>query len=246
MTRVCRTAIAAIFAGLVLSGVDRAWAAPAPDADASAASSENQPILRDSSADSAAQPAKTGVTAAPAGGFDSVRVVLALGGVVGLILLLRVGLRQIFPGVIPQRSTRAMQLLCRFPIAPRQHLLLVQVGKRLIVVGDGGAQLNPLCEITAPEEVEAIVTQVREESASSLRRFELFFGKARKGYTEEPAGEETDKVADEPEPAPAAPASEAPFDASHELNEPALSQTRDELSGLAQKVRALANQLGRQ
>jgi flagellar biogenesis protein FliO len=179
------------------------------------------------------------------GGFDSVRVAIALVVVIGLIFVLRFGMRWFFPGALPQRSTRAMQVLSRFTISPRQHLLLVQVGKRLIVVGDGGAQLNPLCEITAADEVEAIVSQVREESASSLKRFELFFGKAKKNYVDEPAAEEIEQPSADPAPAPPSEPADARFDPSHELVDPSLAQTRDELSGLSQKVRDLAKQLGR-
>ena len=180
MIAVRRTMAAAIFAGFILGGMGRAFAAPPTDADTPEATLDNQSIHRDSAANPANSPAASAKTngAAPSGGFDSARVAIALTVVIGLIFVLRFGLRRVFPGAVPQRSTRAMQVLCRFTISPRQHLLLVQVGKRLIVVGDGGAQLNPLCEITSQDEVEAIVAQVREESATSLKRFEMFFGKA--------------------------------------------------------------------
>jgi flagellar biogenesis protein FliO len=242
-----RTVATAIFAGLLLGPIARAQTARLPDAPASDSTLDNQPIHRDSTPNSdysTAQNSKSS-QAAPSSGFDTLRVVIALGGVVGLIFLLRSGVRRIFPGAVPHRSSRAMQVLCRLAISPRQHLLLVQVGKRLIVVGDGGAQLNPLCEIASPEEVEAIVAQVREESASSLKRFDLFFGKARKPYTEEIATDEIEQTTS-PQSAPsqADQSPDARFDPSHELVDPALAQTRDELSGLTQKVRDLAKQLG--
>ncbi len=117
------------------------------------------------------------------------------------------------------------------------------------MVGDGGAQLNPLCEITSQDEVEAIVAQVREESATSLKRFEMFFGKARKPYAEEPAQEEIERTAEQTaDPAGRTESTEGadvPFDPTHEIVDPAIAQTRDELSGLSQKVRDLAKQLGR-
>jgi flagellar biogenesis protein FliO len=246
VTRALRIAAAAIFAGLMLLGSGRALAATPTDGNTPDVTLENQAIHRDPGTDSdnsTAGKSKTDVVAQP-GGFDSVRVAIALAVVIGLIFVLRFGMRWFFPGALPQRSTRAMQVLSRFTISPRQHLLLVQVGKRLIVVGDGGAQLNPLCEITAADEVEAIVSQVREESASSLKRFEQFFGKAKKNYADEPAGEEIEQPA-EPAPAPPSEPADARFDPSHELVDPSLSQTRDELSGLSQKVRDLAKQLGR-
>lgn len=244
MIRVRRSATAAIFAGFLLLGLARAFADAPPTSD----SVENQPIQRDPAALSPSQAAKTANPSSSPNGFDSVRVALALVAVVSLIFLLRGAMRRFYPGAIPHRPTQAMKVLCRFAISPRQYVFLLQVGKRLVVVGDGGTQLNPLCEITSPEEVEAIVAQVREESAASLRKFDLFFGKARKNYTDDAAVAvvESDKLPEDAAPAALAPAADATFDPSHEIIDPSISRTRDELSGLSQKVRDLARQLGRE
>jgi flagellar biogenesis protein FliO len=168
------------------------------------------------------------------GASDATRVLLALVGVLGLIAVLRMALRRVFPGAISHRATRAIKILSRCIVSPRQHLLLIQVGKRLLVVGEGGAQLNRLCEITDDDEVAQILAAVREEAAVAGRRFENLFGRARKSFEEDPA--------------PSAP-TEAPadgaFDATHEINDPALCETRNELAGLSDKVRELARQLRR-
>jgi flagellar biogenesis protein FliO len=207
----------------------RADSAPAAPSD----SFEHRPIVRDGAAANSPQAA---VPSNPTNnnGMDATRVLLALAGVVGLIAVLRVGLRRIFPGAISPRATRAIKILSRSIVSPKQHLLLIQVGKRLIVVGDSGAQLNPLCEITDGEEMAEILAAVREESATAARRFDLLFGRARKSFDEEPA----------PAPAAEAPAGAA-FDPTHEINDPALCETRNELSGLSDKVRELARQLQR-
>jgi len=193
----------------------------------------NQPIHRDPAIPAAGQRSASPVESRGSG-FDPVRVTLALAGVVGLILMLRLGMRRLFPGDIALRSTRAIQVLSRCTISPRQHLLLIRVGKRLIVVGDSGTQLNPLCEIADGNEIEALLAQVHEDSAAATHRFELFFGKARKGYEPELSEAEA-KV----------PPADAAFDPTHELIDPSLSQTRKELSGLSEKVRDLARQMGR-
>jgi flagellar biogenesis protein FliO len=200
-------------------------ASPSPPAD----SLEHRPIARDgavagsSRVPSPANPAKDG--------FDPARVVLALAGVLALILILRTGLRRIFPGAISHRATRAIKILSRSVVSPKQHLLLIQVGKRLVVVGDSGAQLNPLCEIADEEEVAAILSQVREESATAARRFDLLFGRARK------------EIEEDHTPAPAAAPCDAAFDPTHEINDPALIQTQNELTCLSEKARELARQL---
>jgi flagellar biogenesis protein FliO len=203
--------------------------------------------------------------------FDSTRVILALGGILILILLLKAGLRKVLPGAAAARSTRAMQIISRCTISSRQQLLLIQVGKRLVVAGDSGTQLNPLCEITDSAEVEGLVAQIREEAAAAAGRFETFFGKARKEFAadSELAGPTSETISENPaenssdttdgagasasEPAPAAvtlsgSAPQDSFDPSHELNDAeidsSIAKTSEELSGLRQKVRDLSRQIG--
>jgi flagellar biogenesis protein FliO len=191
--------------------------------DAPANAGENQPIQRDSVSPSSPV---TAPVALPTEGLEPARLVLALGGVVLLIFILSVLARRLFPGVVGPRATSAIKVISRCTITPKQHLLLIQVGKRLVVVGDNGAQLNPLCEITGEEEVAALLGQVREEASAGVKRFEHFFRRSRGNFEQTPEAE--------PE-----------FDETHEMNDPALADTQRELTGLSQKVRDLANELGR-
>ncbi len=173
--------------------------------------------------------------------IDTGRIVLALGGVLLLIVLLKAAARRIFPGAAAHRSTRAIKVVSRCPITPRQHLLLIQIGKRLVMVGDSGAQLNPLCEITDADEMANILGQIQDESSSIIKRFDTFFGRARNGYNEEqPAPIQNES----PPPAPESDDSDSTFDSTHEINDPSILATRKELSGLSEKVRDLAKQLG--
>jgi flagellar biogenesis protein FliO len=162
--------------------------------------------------------------------FDITRVLLALAGVIALILLLRAFAARFIPGTSSHKSSPAVKILGRCPIAPRQNLLVIQFGKRLVLVGDAGANLNPLCEITDPDEVAAILAQARDESISVARRFESLFGRARNDFAETP----------EPQPSDS-------FDDSHEIkpDDPALQETQKELSDLREKVRDVARQIGR-
>jgi flagellar biogenesis protein FliO len=212
------------------------------------ASIENRSIQRTEHA----QPAEPGDAIAPSKltGFDPVRVMMALVAVIGLILLMRAAAKRIFPGSVASRGSRAIKILSRCPIAPRQHLLLIQVGKRLLVVGDSGTQLNPLCQIKDGDEVAALLNQLQEETASAAWRFDALFGRARKSFDEVEAEEAGDteptppKPPAEPADAAAGQAGDAPFDSTHEIRDPSLSQTRKELDGLSDKVRDLARQLG--
>jgi flagellar biogenesis protein FliO len=159
--------------------------------------------------------------------LNPTRVLVALGAVILLILILRWCVKKLIPGAVVHRSTSAMKVLSRCAISPKQRLLLVQIGKRLVVVGDAGAQLNPLCQITDSEEVSALLAQVREESSSIASRFDSIFGRAKKGFEGE--DEEAKEQASGEE----------------EVEHSEISATRDELAGLSDKVRGLAKQLGR-
>jgi flagellar biogenesis protein FliO len=169
-------------------------------------------------------------TASSSSAFDVTRVLMALAGVIALIFLLRTFAKRLIPGAVAHRGSPAVKILGRCIISPRQNLLVVQFGKRLVLVGDAGANLNPLCEITDPDEVAAILAQTRDESISVARRFESLFGRARKDF------------ADSPEPQPG-----DQFDESHDQkpDDPALEDTQKELSDLREKVRDVARQIGR-
>lgn len=220
--------IAAAFLSLLVVSAARGGpsiaAAPAPTDDAL----ESSPIIPEASAPA---PDKSAPQPAPAGTFDVTRVLLALSGVVALIFLLRAAAKRVFPGAAVHGATSAVKILARTSISPKQHLLVIQFGRRLVLVGDTGANLNPLCEITDADEIAGILARSRDESISAARRFESLFGRARKDFTD-----------DVPEPAAG-----EPFDNSSEIgaDNPSLLETQKELLGLRDKVRDVARQIGR-
>jgi hypothetical protein len=146
--------------------------------------------------------------------------------------------------------------------------VLVQVGKRLVVVGDSATQLSPICEITDPDEVAAMLGAIQTERlGAASRRFALKLGKAEAEFESPDDNDET--IASEVPP-------ENPVSGSNERTdrlrsgslsdvetsedrseencaivdvsvdaraEPeALVNTRQELRGLASRVRAIAEQ----
>ena len=117
--------------------------------------------------------------------LDAGRVGIALAIVLGLIFVLRLAAKWMFPAVAAPRSTDAIRLLSRMMISPKQQILLVQVGRRVIVVGDAGSQLRPLSEITDPDEVTVLIGQIGEEqSRASSKTFGSLFGRAKGGFEE--------------------------------------------------------------
>jgi len=167
------------------------------------------------------QPDITASTRPPT--MDYPRVLGALAAVIGLILLLRWCGRLFFPAAGARGSSRAVEVLGRSPVSPRQQVMLLRVGRRLIVVGDSGSQLSSLCEITDPDEVAAMVGQLRDERAApASRAFVAMFGRSRRRFAPPEEAPEQAPPLDDPE-------DEAP-----------VASAREELSGLRERVRLLA------
>jgi flagellar biogenesis protein FliO len=159
--------------------------------------------------------------------LDYPRVLAALGIVIGLIFVLRWFGRFFFPAAVGRGKGRAVEIISRSPLSPKQQVMLLRVGRRLIVVGDSGSQMNPLCEITDPDEVAALVGQLQgEKSATPTRAFGSMFGRSRQVFESEEDG-----------PAPASSGLRQP-----EVDEPPVASAREELSGLRERVRLLAEQ----
>lgn len=206
---------------------------------------------------------------------DFSRVFLALGAVVAVIFLLRWLARRMFPSVGGMQSGRVVQVLSRSVLAPKQQVMVMKVGRRLLVVGDTGSNMNTLCEITDPDEVAILIGQVQQEQKGSITSsFSTLFGRASKAF--DPDGGTNDRLSDEPvtdgrltdgrSTGARGVTSDARSDRSHDfsasLNPPRaasheavarqeqvsaqdLDTTRQEIAGLMDRARLLARQFGR-
>lgn len=223
----------------------RAVASSAPDANSNAA---NQ-VTHSSSLDDLPIRHRGGGTAntgAPAAGsvnaplqstpsLEVPRVLVALALVVGLIFALRWAARRFFatPGMASGSS--AVQILSRSPFSPRQQVVLIRVGRRVLVVGDNGQQLSSLAEISEPDEVAALLGQVREGSGHSpTKAFGNFF--QRFSATPEEVEAESPRVQDAGGNATQTAGSDEPA---------AIATTRAELGSLMERVRLVSRELGR-
>lgn len=90
----------------------------------------------------------------------------ALGLVIGLVLLLRFGITK-FGGRVAAAPSRAVEVLGRTAVAPKNHVLLLRVGGRVLVVGDSGAGLRTLSEIEDPDEVASLLASVESDRQTS-------------------------------------------------------------------------------
>ena len=173
--------------------------------------------------------------APPPAGFGLRKVALSLGAVLGLIFLLYWLIRQIFPAVAASRSSQTVRVLSRSVLAPKQQVLLLQVGRRVIVVGDTGAQMSPLAQIDDPDEIAALVGQIESEKRPLTPAFGGFFGRAKASFDSvesdshpSTADERVDPSSDDDESAEKPPA------------ELGLSTAQGELKGLMDRVKELS------
>lgn len=157
-------------------------------------------------------------------GFGLWRVAAALAAVIGCIFALR-WVSQRAMGFGDAGASDAVRILARTAVSPRQQMLLVHVGRRVLLVGNSGGTLTTLAQITDPDEVAAVVGQVRQRHQAAPGAFARVFRRAATEYDQ--AGEtvaETD----------AAP----PAAARDGAGTPA-ARAGAEIAGLLAKVRAL-------
>jgi flagellar biogenesis protein FliO len=168
----------------------------------------------------------------PSGGLELPRVAGAMAIVIGLIFVLRWGGQRIFSSGAARGSSRTVQVLVRSPTAPRQQIMLVQVGKRVIVVGDSAGQMTSLCEITDSDEVAALVGQIRDEKLESpTRAFGSIFRRANREMS---MGDEVELPAH---------GEETAHEPSNVYEDAAIAGTREEITGLMEKIRLVSSQL---
>jgi flagellar biogenesis protein FliO len=169
-------------------------------------------------------------TAAPAGSssskWDIARIPLALGAVVLLILGLRSAGKRLAGTRANKGAGRGVQVLSRSIVAPRQQMLVVQFGRRLLLVGSSGAEMTPLCQLDDPDEVAEVLAQLKSDRGATSKSFLTTFRGADSAY-------EAD------EPAVAAATSRTPPATTEDAAEP---QSGEDLSGLMARIRRMSEQ----
>ena len=235
-------------------------APPASQPVVARAGIDQTPMRRDAPrADARAISSTTSDPREKAPGFDLPRVLGALTIVLALIFALRWVLRRTAqPGTVPG-ATNVVQVLTRSPVSPRQQLLLVRVGRRLLVVADCNGQLNALSEISDADEVASLVGQLRDEKLTSASKsFGNLLGMWRRG-AEAPEADDNDGAADEgeafPRAAPDVPprrqgrvalndddGGEGEGDWPDGENDASVASARSEISGLMERVRLISHQ----
>ena len=207
----------ALTARMVLLSIALAWATPLAAQTTQSAQPGGDLIRRSMTTSAESAPSKPSLVG------DGVRVIGSLAAVLGLIVLMYWGTRRMLPQSALGGSSGVIRVLARTHLSPKQKILLIQVGRRVLVVADGGSgQLNTLCQIDDPDEAAALIGQVHGETIeTSGRSFASLFGQARQRIR----------------------GSAASTAAVEEVDE--LASAREQLDGLMQQVRGITRQIDR-
>jgi len=241
----CGAAAAAVLAAVLATAAPVAGQATRPAAGGADVNVDAMPLrraTRDAGAAAAATTADAQATATSTG-LDTTRVVVSLAGVLGLIFLLK----HFGKGLVTPRGggggpSGAVQLLGRDPIGPRQQVILLRIGRRVIVVADSAGVISTLSQITDADEVAELTGRVQQgRPASATKAFGALLGRANELFAAQakPAAADKDTVA-------VARADEENADADDMANvEPlAVAETRRDLEQLLGRIRGLSQRDG--
>lgn len=95
------------------------------------------------------------------------RTLGALGIVAGLIFAARWLLKRWHPSAL-SGAAGPVEVLARAAVAPRQQVVLVRLGARLVLVGTGGGAMSTLAEVTDPAEVRALIDAVKSAAGKGI------------------------------------------------------------------------------
>jgi flagellar biogenesis protein FliO len=150
------------------AGDDRPIAPPEPRAPFPSASPTGE-IGETRSGDRAIAPARGGLSGALSG--EAVRTIVALGGVLILIVVLRQLARRIGDPLAARRPSGVVQVLARYPFGRGRQITLVEVGNRILCLHEATAGVTTLCEVSDPNEVASLRARI-DAGSPERERFE--------------------------------------------------------------------------
>ena len=98
-----------------------------------------------------------------------IRFVGALGVVLVLLLGMRMVLKRFGSPLTGGRPSGVLQVLSRFPIGRGQHLVLLQMARRIVLVHQTKTGMTRLSEVSDPDEVAQLLARVEAGSSANQR-----------------------------------------------------------------------------
>jgi flagellar biogenesis protein FliO len=204
---------------------------------------ESMPVHRDRSPTTSTASVRP---VSPAGnGYTSIaRVVLSLLAVLLLAYAIQVLGKRFFPSISRARSTGAVRVLSRSPVSHKQQIVLLQVGRRVLVVADNGAQMSSLSEIVDADEVASLVGQA-SSAPSEAGIFDSIFGKARRSFDPTLPTDGSESLDEPPQPDHADVPVPSNDNAVENDEVRSMMAARGEIKSLMDRVRDLARDVGK-
>jgi flagellar biogenesis protein FliO len=194
---------------------------------------DDQPV-RSSRTESAGPTTRSALNQLPSVKFDWPRVALALGGVIAIIFTLRWGARKYLGVAAATGAGKIVRVLGRATIGPRQQIVMLQIGKRVIIAADNAGQLSTLSQVTEADEVASLLGQFEEtNNAAPPGLFSKWFKHAEADF-EAPDPEDQLALAGAPK-----------MSASQPTQDSSLQSARGEIASLMDKAREMARQIRR-
>ena len=148
--------------------------------------------------------------------------ITALGIVIAIIFLLKKIISKMSGTVSTKTNNSLVELLSRTSVAPRNHVLVLRVGQRVLIVSDSSQGLRTLSEITNPEEIAHILANVSAGKPNSVSRsFNQLFKRYDGDYDQ---SQWTEEGADQ--------------------SEHAVDRARDSVSSLLSRVKSMSSRGG--
>lgn len=152
---------------------------------AAPSSNELKPLGRDAgplrlgtkSSDSGSATESNGLL--PAGLSEVLRVGGALAVVVGLLLLFAMLTRRLSGTLRAGRPAGVLEVLARYPVGRGQHLMLLKLDRRVLLVHQSGSNMATLADLREPGEVASLLSRIEAANRESMGgRFQLLLERA--------------------------------------------------------------------
>lgn len=136
----------------------------------------------------------------PGARLGSVRDLLPLLSVLALILVMAWIVRKALPRRQAWTGSGVIEVLSRTSLSSKQSLILVRMGRRLLLLGVTGDEMNTLCVVEDPDQVAMLVGESASAGPNSMTRaFARAFAEEARAYQRDRT-EETNEDAETGEP----------------------------------------------
>lgn len=96
----------------------------------------------------------------PSSDHDMIQVVGAMAIVITLLLIFRFVMVRASGALAGSRPSGVLEILVRYPVARGQHLALIKLGRRILLVHQSGTAMTTLSEVSDSDEVAALLSRV--------------------------------------------------------------------------------------